>query len=215
VELADRLERFVALLDVPPSLTSRQILRWRSQFRSSYAAAYHPWLLVNRSDQRRDKLIRLNPAAAAAGIIARQVRCDKQLNTRQVTDAGRLLVHVGVAPSEPTEFIASGQPLGDGGFQECSGLDIETDVQEYLEGGRNDGVIRRVGRAKYTNIVLKRGMFFGDAGTANRDLWNWIQAVAAGQRPVPRYDGIINCTTLIASASVVSPSYTPGAGNVW
>ena len=29
------------------------------------------------------------------------------------------------------------------------------------------------------------------------------------------FDGMINCTTLIASASVVSPSYTPGAGNVW
>jgi uncharacterized protein involved in type VI secretion and phage assembly len=29
------------------------------------------------------------------------------------------------------------------------------------------------------------------------------------------FDGLINCTTLIASTSVVSPSYTPGAGNVW
>ncbi len=33
--------------------------------------------------------------------------------------------------------------------------------------------------------------------------------------PVANFDGIINCTTMIASASVVSPSYTPGAGNVW
>lgn len=29
------------------------------------------------------------------------------------------------------------------------------------------------------------------------------------------FDGLVQCTTLIASASVVSPSYTPGAGNVW
>jgi len=29
------------------------------------------------------------------------------------------------------------------------------------------------------------------------------------------FDGLINCTTLTASTSVVSPSYTPGAGNVW
>jgi uncharacterized protein involved in type VI secretion and phage assembly len=28
-------------------------------------------------------------------------------------------------------------------------------------------------------------------------------------------DGIVQCTTLIASSGVVSPSYTPGAGNVW
>jgi uncharacterized protein involved in type VI secretion and phage assembly len=29
------------------------------------------------------------------------------------------------------------------------------------------------------------------------------------------FDGIITCTTVICSAGVVSPSYTPGAGNVW
>jgi uncharacterized protein involved in type VI secretion and phage assembly len=33
--------------------------------------------------------------------------------------------------------------------------------------------------------------------------------------PVANFDGVINCTTVIASAGVVSPSYTPGAGNVW
>ena len=75
------------------------------------------------------------------------------------------------------------------------------DVQEYLEGGRNDGVIRRIGRAKYTNIVLKRGMFYGkrqkidrDSGKdqkVNRDLWSWLQDIVSGKRPVARYDGII------------------------
>jgi len=29
------------------------------------------------------------------------------------------------------------------------------------------------------------------------------------------FDGIINCTTLNASAAITSPSYTPGAGNIW
>jgi uncharacterized protein involved in type VI secretion and phage assembly len=29
------------------------------------------------------------------------------------------------------------------------------------------------------------------------------------------FDGIVNCQTLIAGVGVVSPSYTPGAGNVW
>lgn len=29
------------------------------------------------------------------------------------------------------------------------------------------------------------------------------------------FDGLINCTTVICSAGVVSPSYTPGAGNIW
>ncbi len=29
------------------------------------------------------------------------------------------------------------------------------------------------------------------------------------------FDGLINCTTLVAKSAVVSPSYTPGAGNIW
>lgn len=33
--------------------------------------------------------------------------------------------------------------------------------------------------------------------------------------PTATFDGIVNCTTLIASIGVVSPSYTPGAGNIW
>jgi uncharacterized protein involved in type VI secretion and phage assembly len=33
--------------------------------------------------------------------------------------------------------------------------------------------------------------------------------------PTATFDGLINCTSLIASSSVVSPSYTPGAGNIW
>jgi len=92
---------------------------------------------------------------------------------------------------QPPSAASSGEPLGDGAFQECSGLEVEMDVQEYLEGGRNDGVIKRVGRTKYQNLVLKRGMFYGDQGRVNRDLWNWLQAMAAGQRPVARYDGIV------------------------
>lgn len=83
--------------------------------------------------------------------------------------------------------------LGGGGFQECNGLEIEMDIQEYQEGGRNNGTIRRVGRAKYQPIVLKRGMFFAPEGegTANTDLWHWMQRIVNGERPVPRHDGII------------------------
>ncbi|MDQ6612515.1 MAG: phage baseplate assembly protein V, partial [Gemmatimonadota bacterium] len=33
--------------------------------------------------------------------------------------------------------------------------------------------------------------------------------------PTATFDGLINCTTLIASSGIVSPSYTPGAGNIW
>jgi phage tail-like protein len=84
-----------------------------------------------------------------------------------------------------------GQALGDGGFQECSGLEIEMDVQELVEGGRNDGVIRRVGRGKYGNLVLKRGMLFPPGGSVKSELWDWLQGVLGGVRPVARYDGTI------------------------
>ena len=72
VYLADQLQRFVVLLDVPPGLEKKRVLRWRARFRSSYAAAYHPWLMIASSEDLRDNLILINPSAAAAGIIARQ-----------------------------------------------------------------------------------------------------------------------------------------------
>lgn len=95
---------------------------------------------------------------------------------------------------------ASAQTTGDrsqgflsvaGAFQECSGLEVEMDVQEYLEGGRNDGVIKRVGRAKYSPIILKRGMFYSAGGNVDDSLWKWLQAVVSGVRPVERYDGTV------------------------
>lgn len=33
--------------------------------------------------------------------------------------------------------------------------------------------------------------------------------------PIATFSGVLNCQTLIAGVGVVSPSYTPGAGNIW
>lgn len=86
----------------------------------------------------------------------------------------------------------AGAKLGDCGFQECTGLDIEMDVQDILVGGRNDSVTRRVGRAKYQPLVLKRGMFFAKPGAkVNPDLWAWLQGIVSGEAVV-RYDGVIS-----------------------
>lgn len=85
----------------------------------------------------------------------------------------------------------NGGELADGAFQECSGLEIELEVREHLEGGNNAAVVRQVGRAKYTNLVLKRGMFYGESGELNRALWQWLQDIAVGVRPVARYDGLV------------------------
>jgi phage tail-like protein len=78
----------------------------------------------------------------------------------------------------------------EGGFAECSGLELEADVRDYLEGGRNDGVVRRVGRVKLSPIVLKRGMFSASRDDpANTDLWTWLTRMVSGELPVSRYDG--------------------------
>lgn len=99
--------------------------------------------------------------------------------------------NLSVSPDAST----TGDLLCEGGFQECSGLEVEMDVQEYQEGGRNDGVIRRVGRAKYGNIVLKRGMFHSKENQLARELWDWLQGIVSGRRPVARYDGAIEVKT--------------------
>jgi phage tail-like protein len=104
-------------------------------------------------------------------------------------------------PDRPVGF-----ELADGAFQECSGLEIEMDVQEYQEGGRNDATVRRVGRAKYSPILLKRGMFYsGNTGPANKSLWKWFQDVVSGVRPVERYDGTIE---VMSSGEDVSATWT-------
>ncbi|SFO74668.1 conserved hypothetical phage tail region protein [Geodermatophilus dictyosporus] len=86
---------------------------------------------------------------------------------------------------------AAGAPLGNGAFQECSGLDLEMDVGEYVEGGRNNGVLQRAGRAKVSRIVLRRGMLHPAGGTVDTTLWRWFQDVVDGVLPLRRYDGTV------------------------
>jgi len=104
----------------------------------------------------------------------------------------------------PQPVLISPEQLGDGGFQECTGLDLEADIREYLEGGRNDSVIRRVGRVKLQPLVLKRGMFApspahpansaGSGPNGDRvipDLWLWLQDMVRGVLPVRRFEGVV------------------------
>jgi phage tail-like protein len=98
---------------------------------------------------------------------------------------------VWLSRSPGTGGEASSQ-LGNGFFAECSGLELEAEVKEYLEGGRNDGVVRRVGRIKLVPIVLKRGMFVPNPNArADSALWDWITGMTSGVLPVPRYDGMV------------------------
>ena len=59
------------------------------------------------------------------------------------------------------------------GFSECTGLRLETDVQEYTEGGLNSTVRKFPTRTKQANIVLKRGI-------VDRVLWDWYFDLTQG-----------------------------------
>ena len=75
VELAE-YAGWSALLDVPPGLTRRAILRWRARHDSAFAACYHPWLRVHGLGPSSLYPRRVPPSAVAAGIVA---ACEQQL----------------------------------------------------------------------------------------------------------------------------------------
>ena len=91
------------------------------------------------------------------------------------------------------------------GFQECTGLEVEMDASEYPEGGSNNAVVQRAGRAKYT-IVLQRGMFAPAGGQVDTELWQWLQDVVDGVRPIRRYDGTVEVLGESRSRSPPGPS---------
>jgi hypothetical protein len=109
VELADQLQSFIVLLDVPPALSQRRMLYWRGKFDSAYAAAYHPWLKVARPEDRRDALISVNPSAVAAGIIARrEIELGVPHGPANVIAAGVVNVEDRVAPARHDELHPAG-----------------------------------------------------------------------------------------------------------
>jgi len=63
-----------------------------------------------------------------------------------------------------------------GGFNEVSGLVLETEVQTLRVGGVNEYEYQLAGPSKFpSRLVLKRGM--GDV----KFLWNWYRAVYQGE----------------------------------
>lgn len=79
-------------------------------------------------------------------------------------------------PYPAFNFLVEIEGLLAGGFSEVGGLQIETEFQDYREGGRNEYVHRLPGPMRYPqNLVLKRGL------TDIFTLWAWQQDVARGQ----------------------------------
>lgn len=79
------------------------------------------------------------------------------------------------------EVRIAGLPVA--GFSDCSGLAMETEVQDYPEGGRNDVMVRLPGRTKQSNLVLRRGI-------VDRLMWDWYADLVAG-RVVTRNGSVV------------------------
>ncbi len=59
-----------------------------------------------------------------------------------------------------------------GAFTEVSGLSVQLDVEELAEGGQNGYTHKLLGRMKWPNIVLKRGLTDTDA------LFEWVMTAS-------------------------------------
>lgn len=60
------------------------------------------------------------------------------------------------------------------GFSEVSGLSMETELEEFPEGGVNHYMHKLPKRSRTQPLVLKRGV------TVTNELWNWYAAVVGG-----------------------------------
>jgi phage tail-like protein len=59
-------------------------------------------------------------------------------------------------------------------FQECSGVDSETEAIEYRQGGENTTVRKLPGMTKYSNIQLKWGT------SDDHELYDWHRQIVQG-----------------------------------
>jgi phage tail-like protein len=81
-------------------------------------------------------------------------------------------------------FLVEVEGLLVGGFSEVTGLQIETAIETYAEGGLNEYEHKLAGPTRYpSNLVLKHGL------TEIDTLWSWHQDVTQGK--IERRNGTI------------------------
>jgi len=85
-------------------------------------------------------------------------------------------------------------PLCEGAFAECDGLEMSMEPNTFRQGGDNSRQHHRAGPLSYAQLTLRRGM------TGNLQLWQWM-AYAGKPGHNPKAQGQIN---------VWNPDGTPG-----
>ena len=76
-----------------------------------------------------------------------------------------------VDPFATLRFHVEIEGIEEAAFTECSGLQAETEVFPYEQGGENNTVRQLPGRTKFSNVTLKRGV------ASSNELWDWYYKV--------------------------------------
>lgn len=90
-----------------------------------------------------------------------------------------------------------GQPVCQGSFCECDGLQLDLEPKTVVQGGVNDAVTHLIGQTRPGQLTLRRGM------TSTPDLWAWMAAVGVPGRQVTA-DGRI---TMLDAAHEVQATF--------
>ena len=70
-------------------------------------------------------------------------------------------------------------------FSKCEGLEAETYIYEVEEGGLNSNTHKFIGRTRFPNIILERGV------TETNDLYKWHKSTTMSDGKIERKDGSI------------------------
>jgi len=91
-------------------------------------------------------------------------------------------------PAPAFRFTVTFEDFAPVGFSDCTGLQSEIEVYEYVEGGLNTHTWKLPGRSKLGNVTFKRGI-------VNKALWDWYRAIVEGKFRAR------NCTIYVHDAS--------------
>ena len=94
------------------------------------------------------------------------------LGRNTVFNAATAVSGVRLDPYLSFNFFVEIEGVLAGAFSECSGLEVETQLQDYQEGGLNEYTHHFVGPTRYPPLVLKHGLSPLDG------LWTWHQETA-------------------------------------
>ncbi|MBN1181699.1 MAG: phage tail protein [Bacteroidales bacterium] len=91
------------------------------------------------------------------------------------------------------------------GFSECTGLQLETKIYEYKEGGRNTSSLKFPDTGSVGNITLKRGLSIGSNAYVlfdwHNDVMNGVFTNQNKRKPDPDEDIDRKCTIILMDDS--------------